>query len=91
MTVMILLGQWSYALYLVQATIIYAFIEWLGPRPTSFLNVGWLVLISGVCIAASALLYTTIEHPLEGWLRGIQRARLAAAARREAEPAVDAP
>lgn len=80
---MVLLGQWSYALYLVQATIIYAFIEWLGTRPTSFMNVGWLVLISGICIAASALLYSTIEHPLEGWLRDIQRAHLAA--RREAE------
>ena len=86
--VMILLGQWSYALYLVQATIIYAFIEWLGPRPTSFLNVGWLVLLSGLCIAASALLYTAIEHPLEGWLRGIQRSHLAA--RRASESAVDA-
>ena len=88
--VMIVLGQWSYALYLVQAIIIYAFIESLGTRPTSFMNVPWLVFMSAVCIAASGLLYHTVEHPLEGWLRGVQRARIAPATAAAPQPVVDA-
>ncbi|MEO6397483.1 MAG: acyltransferase, partial [Tepidiformaceae bacterium] len=43
---MVLLGQWSYALYLVHATIIYALIELIGARSYSVLNVGWLVVVS---------------------------------------------
>lgn len=86
---MVLLGQWSYALYLVHATIVYALIELIGVREYhATLNVGWLVLVTALCIAASAALYTFLEHPVEQRLRGWQKRWLA---RREPPPAVPAP
>ncbi len=91
---MILLGQWSYALYLIHATVIYAIIEWIGPRSTSWLNVGWLAAVSAVCIAISAALYHGLEHPVEQYLRRLQRrpatALLAPAIRPEGVPAAEA-
>ena len=44
---MVMLGQWSYALYLVHAAIIYALIEWIGVRPFGDVNVLWFVLVFG--------------------------------------------
>lgn len=70
---MVLLGQWSYALYLVHATIIYALIELIGVRTYSVLNIGWLAAISVLAVGAAALLYYGIEHPLEAWLRRMQQ------------------
>ncbi len=70
---MVLLGQWSYALYLIHAAIIYALIEWIGVRPFGNVNVLWFVLVSALCVAASGVLYHVIEHPVEQWLRAIQR------------------
>lgn len=70
---MVLLGQWSYALYLVHATIIYALIELIGARSYSPLNVFWLAGVSVIVIAASAALYLAIEHPLESRLRKMQQ------------------
>ena len=70
---MVLLGQWSYALYLVHATIIYALIELIGVRPYSILNLGWLVAVSALATGAAALLYYAIEHPLEARLRRMQQ------------------
>ena len=84
---LVLLGQWSYALYLVHATIIYALIEWLGVRTYSPLNVFWFAGVSVVAIAASAALYSLIEHPIEQRLRAWQRERLAARIRADAPAA----
>jgi peptidoglycan/LPS O-acetylase OafA/YrhL len=72
---MVWLGQWSYALYLIHATIIYALIEWIGPRSTSVANVGWLGVVTVVCVAASAALYYAVEHPVEQYLRNLQSRR----------------
>ena len=69
---MVLLGQWSYALYLVHATVIYALIYWFGARPSGFANVGWLVAVTALCVAISAALYEFIEHPVERRLRAMQ-------------------
>lgn len=84
---LVLLGQWSYALYLVHATIIYALIEWLGVRTYSPLNVLWFAGVSVIAIAASAALYSLIEHPIEQRLRAWQRERLAARIRADAPAA----
>ena len=73
--VMVWLGQWSYALYLIHATIIYALIEWIGPRSTGVVNVGWLGVVTLLCVAASAALYYAVEHPAEQYLRNLQRTR----------------
>ena len=70
---MMKLGEWSYSLYLIHATVIYAFVNLLGERSSAtYLNVLWLLLISGVCIGCAGLLYQFVEHPLERRLRGMQ-------------------
>lgn len=67
---MVRLGEWSYALYLVHATVIYTLIELFGTHYRAvWANLGWLALASGLSIAASAVLYQLVEHPLERWLR----------------------
>ena len=40
-------------------------------------NLGWLALASGLSIAASAVLYQLVEHPLERWLRAHEPGRSA--------------
>ena len=86
---MVWLGQWSYALYLVHASIIYALINAIGVRSYSpLLNVVWLGGITVVCVAASAALYYVIEHPLENRLRRLQQRP--AAGLEEMPPAVPA-
>lgn len=80
---MVLLGQWSYALYLVHATIIYALIEAVGVRSYQPLpNLLWLGVVTVLAVAASAVLYTVVEHPVEQRLRGWQKRWTA----RDAEP-----
>jgi peptidoglycan/LPS O-acetylase OafA/YrhL len=64
-----LLGQWSYALYLIHATIIYFLIETIGVRSYSALNVLWFGFVTALCVGASALLYAFLEHPVEQRLR----------------------
>ena len=69
---MVALGQWSYALYLIHATIIYGFIHVFGSRQSVvFANAWWLLLISLVAVAASGILYHAIEYPVERRLRGM--------------------
>lgn len=75
---MVLLGQWSYALYLVHATIIYALINWIGVRAYSPVkNVAWFGVVTLLAVAASAVLYTVVEHPVEQRLRQFQKRWLA--------------
>lgn len=86
---MVLLGQWSYALYLVHATIIYALLNRIGVRDYSPVkNVAWLGLVTLLAVAASAVLYTVIEHPVEHRLRQFQKRWLAR--RASAPPAASA-
>jgi peptidoglycan/LPS O-acetylase OafA/YrhL len=86
---MVLLGQWSYALYLVHATIVYALIDSIGVRSYSAVrNVAWLGIVTALAVAASAALYTVVEHPVEQRLRNWQKRWLA---RRAAVQAAAAP
>jgi peptidoglycan/LPS O-acetylase OafA/YrhL len=71
---MVMLGQWSYALYLVHATIIYGLAELIGVRSTySRLDLVWLALVSALVIAVSAALYHFLERPVELRLRRMQQ------------------
>ena len=70
---MVMLGQWSYALYLVHATIIYGLAELIGVRAYSRLDLVWLALVSTIVIAASAGLYHFVERPVELGLRRMQQ------------------
>lgn len=76
---MVRLGEWSYALYLVHATVIYALIELIGARSSvEYTNIVWLVGVSVVCIGISAALYRFFEYPVEAWLRAFQKRRVVA-------------
>ena len=68
---MVALGQWSYAFYLVHATILYAIKEYHGiAGPIGWSNLTWYAGVLVLSIFASALLYKLVEHPLERKLRG---------------------
>lgn len=73
---LVLLGQWSYALYLVHATVIYALIEITGySHPSALANVLWLLAVTAVTIPISAALYHLFEHPAEQRLRPLNPSR----------------
>lgn len=77
---MVRLGEWSFALYLVHATVIYALVELIGARSSvAYSNILWLGGISVVCVAISAALYGLFERPVESWLRGMQKRTVAGA------------
>lgn len=72
---MVRLGKWSYAFYLVHATIVQVLIVALGHRPPGNINILWLIGVSLAAVIVSATLYHGLEHPLEAWLRSKQKRR----------------
>lgn len=68
---LVALGQWSYAFYLIHATILYAIKEYHGlAGPIGWSNLTWYAGVLVISIFASWLLYKFVEHPLERKLRG---------------------
>jgi peptidoglycan/LPS O-acetylase OafA/YrhL len=68
---MVALGQWSYAFYLIHATILYAIKEQHGVAgPIGWSNLTWYAGVLVISIFASWLLYKFVEYPLEKKLRG---------------------
>ena len=69
-TVLVKLGQWSYAFYLLHATVIYAIREQVGlPRAVSWSNLWWYAGVLAVSVLLAWALYRFVEHPLERRLR----------------------
>lgn len=75
--ILIKFGEWSYALYLVHATLIYFLVQHVGIRPPANSNVFWVVAVAAAAIILAGLLYTLVEHPAEKFLRRRQRQWLA--------------
>lgn len=68
---LVALGKWSYAFYLVHATILYAIKEYHGVAgPVGWSNLTWYAGVCAISIFASWLLYKFVEHPMERRLRG---------------------
>jgi peptidoglycan/LPS O-acetylase OafA/YrhL len=68
---LVALGQWSYAFYLIHATILYAIKEYHGVAgPIGWSNLTWYAGVLIISIFASWLLYKFVEHPMERKLRG---------------------
>lgn len=82
--VLVVLGEWSYAFYLVHATIIYAFFPLIGTRPASWWNLLWFAAALIAALAGAALLHYLVERPCE---RGLRRWWDGRAARRAAPAA----
>lgn len=63
------LGEWSFAFYLVHATIMYVFLSIFGSQPASWLNLLWFALLLALDIAVAAALHHFVERPIEKRLR----------------------
>lgn len=75
------LGEWSFAFYLVHATLIYLLMEFIGGQHGSIARtVLWTVVLLAVAVVASWALHRFIERPVEKRLRDWQNRRLARAA-----------
>ena len=87
---LVALGEWSFAFYLIHATLIYPVRELWGYQDGSYWrSLFWFVVLLGASIAASWALHSFLERPVERTLRRWQQNRRARrAARAEAEPAL---
>lgn len=82
------LGDWSYAFYLIHATLIYLTLEILGHRVGGWSGLLWMAVLLVGSIAAAGALHVWIEHPIERVLRSWQNRKVAArAAGRELQTA----
>jgi peptidoglycan/LPS O-acetylase OafA/YrhL len=79
------LGEWSFAFYLIHATLIYGALEIFGLQPPRWANLAWAAALLVVATAAAAALHIWVERPLENRLRRWQQAKVDA--RRAKEPA----
>ena len=64
------LGEWSFAFYLVHATVIYAFLRIFGPQPPSWKNLGWMAVVFMIDVCLAWALHAFVERPGEKALRG---------------------
>lgn len=72
---MVKLGEWSFAFYLVHATVMYAAAAAFGQQPRSFAELVWYPVIGGIALLAAWALYRFVEHPLEARMRRWGNAR----------------
>ncbi|MFB7251791.1 acyltransferase family protein [Microbacterium sp. NPDC056234] len=81
---LVALGEWSYAFYLIHATLIYFVLGLIGPQP-GLRGVVWTALLLGAAILCAWALHVLIERPVESRLRAWQNGIVAKrAARRTA-------
>lgn len=66
---LVLLGEWSYAFYLVHATFIYIARDTFGKETVSWSNLQWYAALLIVSLAGAAALHYAVERPLERRLR----------------------
>ncbi|MEV4774295.1 acyltransferase family protein [Microbacterium sp. LWH12-1.2] len=67
--VQVKLGEWSFAFYLIHATVIYTALRLFGLQPPSWMNLIWYIVLLAVCIVAAWALHTFVEHPVERRMR----------------------
>jgi len=77
------LGEWSFAFYLVHATIIYTALAVFGHQYASWRNLAWYAAMLVLSIAGAAALHLLVEKPVERRMRAWKDAR---DARRSATP-----
>lgn len=70
------LGEWSFAFYLIHATIMYAVLEAIGfQQGDGWIAILWAGLVLGASVIASWLLHAYVERPVEKRLRSWQQDR----------------
>ena len=66
---LVVLGEWSYAFYLVHATLVYAALAVLGDQPIGWGELIWYPVLLAVCLVGAAALQLLVEKPAEARLR----------------------
>lgn len=85
---LVALGEWSFAFYLVHATLLYAALELFGKQFDSMrLTALWTAILLAVSVALSAALHIGLEKPVERRMRAWHNRRLASAAPVAVRPA----
>lgn len=78
------LGEWSFAFYLIHATLIYIAMEVFGPQyDSSPRTILWCALLLTASILAAWLMHRFVERPLERKLRSWQDRRIARSRERQ--------
>lgn len=72
---MVLLGEWSYAFYLVHATFVYLALATFGKMAASWSNLPWYLLLLVIALGGAAALHYGVERPVERRLRRWKDAR----------------
>ncbi|GHD42597.1 acyltransferase [Mycetocola manganoxydans] len=85
----VLLGEWSYAFYLVHATVIYALLAVVGVQPKGWSNLLWYAGLLVVTVAAAAALHYLVERPCERFMRSWWDRRLARRTQHDASKPAD--
>lgn len=75
--VLVTLGTWSFAFYLVHATVMYTVRGAIGLRPEAVGNLLWYPPVFALALTTAWALYRFIEHPVERRLRHWGNAHLA--------------
>lgn len=68
---LVLLGEWSYAFYLIHATLIYIALGMFGPQH-GLVGLAWIAIVLVASILAAWALHALIEKPAEKRLRAWQ-------------------
>lgn len=81
---LVVLGEWSYAFYLVHATVIYGALHVVAPQPAGWSNLIWYAAMLVIALVVAAGLHYLVERPFERALRRWwDRRRATAPSRRE--------
>lgn len=75
------LGEWSYAFYLIHATLIYIVLAQIG-RQQGIIGLIWILLLGGASVLSAWALHSWIERPVERTLRAWQNGIVARRAAR---------
>ncbi|HWM15956.1 MAG TPA: acyltransferase [Microbacterium sp.] len=91
---LVTLGQWSFAFYLIHATVIYSALAVFGFQSARWANLLWFVALLIITIAGSAALHLWLERPVESRMRAWEvvvreRRRTRRAARNADRPVVE--
>jgi peptidoglycan/LPS O-acetylase OafA/YrhL len=86
---LVALGEWSFAFYLIHATLIYAALGVFGLQPIGWINLLWCAGLLALAIALAACLHLGVERPLESRMRAWEVGVRARRADRAAQAPVD--
>lgn len=85
------LGEWSFAFYLLHQTVIYLLLGWFGPQPGGWAGLLWFTGVLVLSVGAAAALHLLVEKPAERRIRAWRDRKGAPTASTPAPASADAP